>query len=110
MAGSSSETTELRLDADTIGAVDASDLLSDIVGLPEHLRDERHRAWDRNAQHRVLADVLIDRPGAPAAGRKVRRVADPEDDRLLAVDLHPHRALDDADRLVETEPPPERTG
>ena len=39
MAGSSSETTELRLDADTIAAIDASDLLADIVGLPEHLRD-----------------------------------------------------------------------
>jgi glucose/mannose-6-phosphate isomerase len=39
MAASPSETTELRLDPETIAAVDRSDLLADIVGLPEHLRD-----------------------------------------------------------------------
>jgi glucose/mannose-6-phosphate isomerase len=39
MAASPSETTELRLDPETIAAVDSSDLLADIVGLPEHLRD-----------------------------------------------------------------------
>src|SRR4051794_39005111 len=39
MAASPSETTDLRLDPKTIAAVDRSDLLSDIVGLPEHLRD-----------------------------------------------------------------------
>ncbi|MDP2710153.1 MAG: bifunctional phosphoglucose/phosphomannose isomerase [Solirubrobacteraceae bacterium] len=41
MAGSSSETqaTDLRLDAETIAAVDHSDMLGDIAGLPEHLRD-----------------------------------------------------------------------
>jgi glucose/mannose-6-phosphate isomerase len=39
MAASPSETTELRLDSETIAAVDRSDLLADIVGLPEQLRD-----------------------------------------------------------------------
>jgi glucose/mannose-6-phosphate isomerase len=39
MAASPSETTELRLDPETVAAVDRSDLLADIVGLPEHLRD-----------------------------------------------------------------------
>jgi glucose/mannose-6-phosphate isomerase len=39
MAASPSDTTELRLDPDAIAAVDGSDLLSDIVGLPEQLRD-----------------------------------------------------------------------
>jgi glucose/mannose-6-phosphate isomerase len=39
MAALPSETTELRLDPDAIAAVDRSDLLADIVGLPEHLRD-----------------------------------------------------------------------
>jgi glucose/mannose-6-phosphate isomerase len=43
MAASRSELdlTEQRLDADAIAAVDASDLLSDIVGLPEHVRDAK---------------------------------------------------------------------
>ncbi|HEY0345915.1 MAG TPA: bifunctional phosphoglucose/phosphomannose isomerase, partial [Solirubrobacteraceae bacterium] len=39
MAASPSETTELRLDPETVAAVDRSDLLADIVGLPEQLRD-----------------------------------------------------------------------
>jgi glucose/mannose-6-phosphate isomerase len=39
MAASPSETTELRLDSESIAAVDRSDLHADIVGLPEHLRD-----------------------------------------------------------------------
>jgi glucose/mannose-6-phosphate isomerase len=39
MAASPSETTELRLDPETIAAVDRSDLHADIAGLPEHLRD-----------------------------------------------------------------------
>jgi glucose/mannose-6-phosphate isomerase len=39
MAASPSETTELRLDPESIAAVDESDLHADIVGLPEHLRD-----------------------------------------------------------------------
>ena len=34
-----SDVTELRLDAEAIAAVDHSDMLADIVGLPEHLRD-----------------------------------------------------------------------
>jgi glucose/mannose-6-phosphate isomerase len=39
MAASPSDTTELRLDSDSIAAVDSSDLLADVVGLPEQLRD-----------------------------------------------------------------------
>jgi len=41
MAASPSEpvSTDLRLDPETISAIDASDMLSDIVGMPEHLRD-----------------------------------------------------------------------
>lgn len=39
MAASPSESTDLRLDAEAIAALDASDMLADIVGLPEHLRD-----------------------------------------------------------------------
>jgi glucose/mannose-6-phosphate isomerase len=41
MAASPSEMTEQRLDPDTIAAVDGSDLLADIVGLPEHVRDAK---------------------------------------------------------------------
>ncbi len=41
MAASPSEMTEQRLDPDVIAAVDTSDLLADIVGLPEHLRDAK---------------------------------------------------------------------
>ena len=39
MAASPSDTTELRLDPEAIAAVDGSDLLADVVGLPEQLRD-----------------------------------------------------------------------
>ncbi len=39
MAASPSETTELRLDPESIAAVDVSDMLADIAGLPEQLRD-----------------------------------------------------------------------
>ena len=39
MAASPSELTEMRLDSETIAAVDRSDLLADVAGLPEHLRD-----------------------------------------------------------------------
>jgi glucose/mannose-6-phosphate isomerase len=41
MAASPSDTAQQRLDADAIAAVDASDLLADIVGLPEHVRDAK---------------------------------------------------------------------
>ena len=41
MAASPSEATEQRLDAEAIAAVDASDLLADVVGLPEHVRDAK---------------------------------------------------------------------
>ena len=43
MAASPSELelTEQRLDAESIAAVDTSDLLADVVGLPEHLRDAK---------------------------------------------------------------------
>src|SRR5918998_2075342 len=50
MAGSFSETAELRLDPATIQAVDASDLLSDIIGLPEHLRDALWKVESANLQ------------------------------------------------------------
>lgn len=50
MAGSSSETTELRLDPATIQAVDTSDLLADIIGLPEHLRDALWKVESANLQ------------------------------------------------------------
>lgn len=41
MAASPSEMTEQRLDAEAIAAVDASDLLADMVNLPEHVRDAK---------------------------------------------------------------------
>ncbi|MEA2139380.1 MAG: glucose/mannose-6-phosphate isomerase [Solirubrobacteraceae bacterium] len=42
MAASPSESmTDRRLDADAIAAIDASDLLADVVGLPEHVRDAK---------------------------------------------------------------------
>ena len=41
MAASPSEMTQQRLDPEAIAAVDTSDLLADIVGLPEHLRDAK---------------------------------------------------------------------
>ena len=49
MAASPSETTE-RLDADVIAAVDTSDLLSDIVGLPEHVRDAKWKVESAQLQ------------------------------------------------------------
>ncbi|CAN5176568.1 bifunctional phosphoglucose/phosphomannose isomerase [soil metagenome] len=48
MAASPSESTGLRLDPDTIAAVDASDMLADIAGLPEHLRDALWKAESAN--------------------------------------------------------------
>jgi glucose/mannose-6-phosphate isomerase len=41
MAPSPSEMTDQRLDPESIAAVDASDLLADVVGLPEHVRDAK---------------------------------------------------------------------
>jgi len=41
MAASPSEMTQQRLDPEAIAAVDASDLLADVVGLPEHVRDAK---------------------------------------------------------------------
>jgi len=41
MAASPSEMTQQRLDSEAIAAVDTSDLLTDVVGLPEHLRDAK---------------------------------------------------------------------
>ncbi|MDX6721334.1 MAG: glucose/mannose-6-phosphate isomerase [Solirubrobacteraceae bacterium] len=40
-ASPSDELTEQRLDPDSISAVDSCDLLADIVGLPEHVRDAK---------------------------------------------------------------------
>ncbi len=50
MAASPSESTDLKLDPDTIAAVDSSDMLADIVGLPEHLRDALWKAESANLQ------------------------------------------------------------
>ena len=41
MVASPSEMTQQRLDPEAIAAVDTSDLLADVVGLPEHLRDAK---------------------------------------------------------------------
>ena len=38
-ASPSHDVTEMRLDAESIAAIDTSDMLADVVGLPEHLRD-----------------------------------------------------------------------
>ena len=50
MAASPSESTDLKLDADTIAAVDVSDMLADVVGLPEHLRDALWKVESANMQ------------------------------------------------------------
>ena len=50
MAASPSELTEMRLDSETIAAVDRSDMLADIVGLPEHLRDALWKVESANLQ------------------------------------------------------------
>ncbi len=50
MAASPSESTDLRLDAEAIAAVDVSDMLADIVGLPEHLRDALWKVESANMQ------------------------------------------------------------
>jgi glucose/mannose-6-phosphate isomerase len=50
MAASPSETTDLRLDPETIAAVDASDMLADVVGLPEHVRDALWKVESANLQ------------------------------------------------------------
>ncbi len=50
MAVSPSETTDMRLDPETIAAVDRSDMLGDIVGLPEHLRDALWKAESASLQ------------------------------------------------------------
>ena len=50
MAASPSETTDLRLDPETIAAVDGSDMLADIAGLPEHVRDALWKVESANLQ------------------------------------------------------------
>ena len=50
MAASPSESTDLRLDPEAIAAVDVSDMLGDIVGLPEHLRDALWKVESANLQ------------------------------------------------------------
>ena len=50
MAASPSESTDLKLDAATIAAVDVSDMLADVVGLPEHLRDALWKVESANMQ------------------------------------------------------------
>jgi glucose/mannose-6-phosphate isomerase len=50
MAASPSELTEQRLDPDAVAAVDVSDLLSDIVGLPEHVRDAKWKVESAQLQ------------------------------------------------------------
>ena len=50
MAASPSETTELRLDPASIAAVDRSDMLADVVGLPEHLRDALWKVESANLE------------------------------------------------------------
>ena len=50
MAASSSETTDLRLDAEAIAAVDTSDMLADVAGMPEHLRDALWKVETANLQ------------------------------------------------------------
>ena len=50
MAASSSELTEQRLDPDAIAAVDTSDMLADVAGLPEHLRDALWKVESANLQ------------------------------------------------------------
>jgi glucose/mannose-6-phosphate isomerase len=59
MAASPSEVTELRLDSDTIGAVDHSDMLADVVGLPEHLRDALWKVESANLQPWDSAGGLV---------------------------------------------------
>jgi glucose/mannose-6-phosphate isomerase len=49
MAASPSETTQ-RLDPEAISAVDSSDLLADIVGLPEHVRDAKWKVESAQLQ------------------------------------------------------------
>ncbi|HVF78017.1 MAG TPA: bifunctional phosphoglucose/phosphomannose isomerase [Solirubrobacteraceae bacterium] len=49
MAASPSE-TNVTLDPETIAAIDTSDMLGDIVGLPEHLRDALWKAESTNLQ------------------------------------------------------------
>ena len=50
MAASPSETTELHLDPETIAAVDGADMLGDIGGMPEHLRDALWKVESANLQ------------------------------------------------------------
>ena len=50
MAASPSNTTDQKLDADAIAAVDSQDLLADIVGLPEHLRDAKWKVESAQLQ------------------------------------------------------------
>jgi glucose/mannose-6-phosphate isomerase len=59
MAASPSDTTELRLDPETIAAVDGSDMLADIVGLPEHLRDALWKAESADLQPWDSAGGLV---------------------------------------------------
>ena len=49
-ASPSHDVTEMRLDAEAIAAVDHSDMLADIVGLPEHLRDALWKVESANLQ------------------------------------------------------------
>ena len=59
MAASPFETTEQRLDPETIAEIDASDLLTDIVGLPEQLRDAKWKVESAQLQPWDSAGGLI---------------------------------------------------
>ncbi len=75
MAASPSETTELRLDAETIAAVDASDMLADIVGLPEHLRDALWKVESANLQPwDSPGGLVVAGMGGSAVGGSLARV------------------------------------
>jgi len=59
MAASPSDVTEMRLDAEAIAAVDRSDMLADIVGLPEHLHDALWKVESANLQPWDSPDGLV---------------------------------------------------
>jgi len=58
-ASPSHDVTEMRLDAAAIAAVDHSDMLADVVGLPEHLRDALWKVESANLQPRDTPGGLV---------------------------------------------------
>ena len=99
MAASPSEVTEQRLDPEAIAAVDDSDLLADIAGLPEHVRDAK---WKVESAQLTPWDspgglIVAGMGGSAIGGLLARAMLGDHASRPILVGAHVRPAgLDDA--------------